>query len=213
MKSISIFLLLFIIKLSISNSSIDEYSIHQFINRIKNEGLFETILQIKKLYGQDLSIIFCEELNKNSYDNCKRLIKEYMPSFAPNNIIKSGYLIDSNTLIRNREFIIKPKYNWDKLKEILRGYFPPEKAELIAKNIITRVEKELGQRQKKEKEKELELEKELEKEKEFEKELEKEKEFEKELEKEKEFKIELEKEKEFKIELEKELDKERVQKH
>ena len=74
MKSISIFILLFIIKSSISNSSIDEYSINKFIYRIKKEGNFEIIKSIKKLYGQDFAIISCEELYRNTYGNCKKLI-------------------------------------------------------------------------------------------------------------------------------------------
>ena len=151
MKSISIFLLLFIIKSSISNESIDDYSMDRFINSLKNEGFYETILSIKKKFGQDLAIIICEELNNNSYGNCKRLVKEYMPSFPTIKIIKSDYIIYKKYNI-NGTLIKKTKYNWDKLKEILRRKFSPEEAEIIAERIIARVEQGQGQRQEQEKE-------------------------------------------------------------
>ena len=53
MKSITIFLILFIIKSSISKRDIEYYSINLFIDRLKNEGLFDTILSIKKQFGQE----------------------------------------------------------------------------------------------------------------------------------------------------------------
>ena len=198
MKSISIFILLFIIKSSISNSSIDELSISKFIYRIKKEGNFEIIKSIKKLYGQDFAIISCEELYRNTYGNCKKLITEYMPSLDYSkrkkngrigsilfhNIMKKNIANDHYKLIK----LLKPNDYWDKLREILSKKLSPEKAKLIADRIIKRVEQELGQRQRQEKEPEKEKEKEKEpekeKEKEKERELEKEKELEKKLEKE-----------------------------
>ncbi len=61
--------------------SIDAFSIGSFINILKHEDLFDIIKSSKEAYGQDFSIIFCEELNQNLCGNCKRLVKEYMPSF------------------------------------------------------------------------------------------------------------------------------------
>ena len=168
MKLISIFLLLFIIKSSISNISIDDYSKGKLINRLKSQDIFEIILLIKKFYDPNLSIISCEELNKDGYGICKRLIKEYMPSFAQKKIFKPSYSL------------LKPKDKWDKLKEILSTKFSPEETKLLADRIIKRVEQLQKQKQEQRKEKEKEEEKEKEKEKEQEKEEEREKEREKE---------------------------------
>ena len=150
MKSISIFILLFIIKSSISNISIDEYSIHKFINRIKKEGNFEIIKSIKKLYGQDFAIISCEELYRNTYGNCKKLITEYMPSLNYSKIKTKrpigSYLIhkimkknDANDYYKLFK-ILKPNDYWDKLREILSKTLSPEEAKLIADRIIKRAE-------------------------------------------------------------------------
>ena len=73
-----------------------------------------------------------------------------MPTFPTNKIIKSVFFIDKK-YNRNGKLIKKTKYNWDKLKEILRRKFTEEEAEIIAERIIARVEQELGQRQKQEK--------------------------------------------------------------
>ena len=168
MKLISIFLLLLIIKSSISNISIDDYSKDKLINRLKSQDLFEIILLIKKFYDPKLSIISCEELNKDGYGICKRLIKEYMPSFAQKKIFKPSYSL------------LKPKDKWDKLKEILSTKFSPEETKLLADRIIKRVEQLQKQKQEQRKEKEKEKEKEEEKEKEKEEEKEEEREKEKE---------------------------------
>ncbi len=70
MKLITRFLILFLIKSSIS-INLDDYSINKFKERLKENGFFEAFLLIKEVYGQDLSIITCEEINKNGYGNCK----------------------------------------------------------------------------------------------------------------------------------------------
>ena len=63
MKSITLFLILFITPFS-TMINLDDYSINTFIDRLKKEGLFDLIFQIKKAYGQDVAIISCEELNQ-----------------------------------------------------------------------------------------------------------------------------------------------------
>ena len=87
MKLTTIFLILFLIKSSIS-ISLEDYSIDRFKERLKENGLFETILLVKEYYGTDLSIISCEELNKSGYGNCKKLITEYMPNKFANHTNK-----------------------------------------------------------------------------------------------------------------------------
>ena len=47
MKSITLCLIVFITKLTVSKSSFDDFSIDQFITSLKVEGLFNIILSIK----------------------------------------------------------------------------------------------------------------------------------------------------------------------
>ena len=47
MKSIAIFLILFIIKSSISKDNIEAYSIEKFIARLQKDGLYEKINSLK----------------------------------------------------------------------------------------------------------------------------------------------------------------------
>ena len=153
MKSITIFLILFIIKSSISEVNIEDYSIEKFITWLKKEGLYQKIIFIKKIYGQDLSIISCEELIKKGYGNCKRLVKEYMPiSSLKNKIIKSTNIspkrneikksrINLNVLKNNK--YLNSEHKWDKLFEILSTILPPEEAKSTGDRIIKRAEREI----------------------------------------------------------------------
>ena len=119
MKSLILFLILFIIKSSVSESNIDNYSIDLFIKTLKDEQLFEIIQSIKYFYGQDVAIISCEELNKNHCGNCKRVVIEYMPDYT-------------KTLKSQSEITIL---------KILMKKFPKEKANLIRKKIIKEAKK------------------------------------------------------------------------
>ena len=83
MKLINHFLILFLIISITSENLIDYFSINLFINDLKRNGLFEIILSIKKVYGQDVAIISCEELNENRKGNCKRIVTEYMDPSKP----------------------------------------------------------------------------------------------------------------------------------
>ena len=166
MKLIAIFLILFLIKSSIS-ISLEDYSIDRFIERLKTNGLFETILLVKEFYGTDLSIISCEELNKNGYGNCKKLITEYMPNkftddtkktyMSPRRAMKSKKInikeVEEKRTkerenkeklkkieVKGEEKDLKPKHEWDKLLKILSTKFPQEEAKFYAEKIIKRVE-------------------------------------------------------------------------
>ena len=79
MGLITKFLIFFLIISIKTESELDSYSIEVFKEYVKNNGLFEIILSIKMIYGQDVAIISCEELNENCKGNCKRLVLEYMP--------------------------------------------------------------------------------------------------------------------------------------
>ena len=77
MKSIAIFLILSIITLTISKIDLDNYSINLFIIDMKRKGLFEIIKSINCIYGKDLAIMSCEELNKKYCGNCKTNYRLY----------------------------------------------------------------------------------------------------------------------------------------
>ena len=79
MGLITKFLIFFLIISIKTESELDSYSIEVFKEYVKNNGLFEIILSIKMIYGQDVAIISCEELNEKCKGNCKRLVLEYMP--------------------------------------------------------------------------------------------------------------------------------------
>ena len=104
MKLITYFMILFLIMSITSESLIDSFSIDHFLNVMKSNGLFEIILSIKKVYGQDVAIISCEELNKNYKGNCKKLVIEYMdlsetPKYPepPEQAMEDFYYFDQNT--------------------------------------------------------------------------------------------------------------------
>ena len=64
MKSLPLFLFLFIIKSSVSKINYDDYSINVFIDRLQKEGTFKIIKSIKEECGSDIAILSCEELNQ-----------------------------------------------------------------------------------------------------------------------------------------------------
>ena len=78
MKSLTLFLILFIIKSSVSQSKLKNYSVNTFISNLKSQGTFNIIKSVKFQCGDDVAIITCETINKNYSGNCKRLVIEYM---------------------------------------------------------------------------------------------------------------------------------------
>ena len=133
MKSIKLFLILFIIPLILSDE--DSFSIDPFIERLRNEGLLDIIILIKRSFGQDVAIISCEELNQNNSVNCKRLVLEYIPDYGDDEIISRGYLFESE---KPSPESIKSKIKGT-LKTILNKKFPIEESSLIADNIISKI--------------------------------------------------------------------------
>ena len=99
MKLITYFMILFLMISITSESLIDSFSIDQ--NDLKSNDLFEIILSIKEVYGQDVAIISCEELIENWVGNCKRLVTEYMDLFeipkSPESPIPETNPIELNT--------------------------------------------------------------------------------------------------------------------
>ena len=124
MKSIKLFLILFIVPLILSEE--DSYSINPFIERLRDEGLLDIIIAIKKIYGKDVAIIACEELNINNSGNCQRLVLEYIPDYE---IDTRGHLIPESLKSEIKETI----------KEILKNKFSFEESNLIADNIVSKI--------------------------------------------------------------------------
>ncbi len=104
--------------------------------------VFLKLLLIKEFYGSDISIISCEELSKNGYGNCEKLIMEYMPNYAQIRIIPYNGIINSSKIeINNKTKILEPNHNWKMLVKILSTKYPLKEAKLKAKKIIKRAEK------------------------------------------------------------------------
>ena len=143
MKLNILFLFLLLI-LSIKTESIlDPFCIDTFIDYLKGNGLFEIIESIKKIYGQDVAIISCEELIEKNKGNCKKLIIEYMiggkiPTHSritvPNLICIKGFYSSQ---------YIKQSYYHYVIKKILRKKFNESQTNLIFIKIIKRVCKKL----------------------------------------------------------------------
>ena len=82
MKSLTLFLILFMIESSVPKNALDNYSIDIFIIKLQNEGIFDLIVKIKELLGKDIAIITCEELNQNKCGKCKEVVIDYIPDVA-----------------------------------------------------------------------------------------------------------------------------------
>ena len=129
MKSINLFLILFIIPLILSDEKIlESFTINPFIEELKNEGLLDIIVSIKQYFGQDIAIISCEELNPNNSGNCKRLVLDYIP--------------DYRTLPPDFEELspesIKSEIK-EIIKKILNKKFTIEESSLITDNIVSKI--------------------------------------------------------------------------
>ena len=152
MKSIILFLILFITLLTISKSIMDDFSIEPFKDKMQEEGLFDIILSIKEFYGQDIAIISCEELNKNNSGNCRKLVIDYMPQLIPlipaqNTENQQNSQSLSSISIMKPSSKSQPKSDENKklklkniLIELLEEKLTLEQSELISDNILKEVE-------------------------------------------------------------------------
>ena len=142
MNSITLFIILFIVPLTISY--MDSFSINTFIDRLKSEGLFNIIDSIKKAYGQDVAIISCEELNKNSSGNCKKLVLDYIPNYD----IKTKRIINLSEQTQKTTFIKRSQENEEKIikshmkteiEQILKQNLSNKKSNLMSEKILSKV--------------------------------------------------------------------------
>ena len=132
MKSIKLFLILFIVPLILSDE--DSFSIDPFIERLRIEGRLDIIIFIKQSFGKDVAIISCEELNPNNSSNCKRLVLDYIPDF--------GEVIFTRNLSFDPKKLslvsIKAEIK-ETIKAFLNKKFPIEESSLKADNIVSKI--------------------------------------------------------------------------
>ena len=117
MKSLTLFLILFIIKSSLSQTYLNNYSINLFLDRMRRDGSFEIIQSIKAEFGDDVAIISCEEIENNHCGNCKKAVKNYMPPppQIPGHGPISGASIDNKVTLQK---ILSKKFDKIKTKSL-----------------------------------------------------------------------------------------------
>ena len=117
MKSLTLFLILFIIKSSVSQSNQDSYSIYPFLALLRENGIFEIIESIKVELGEDVAIITCEEIEINLCGNCKRAVHSYMRSAGPK---PNGGSISKSSKVKTvtLQKILNKKFNKIKAKSL-----------------------------------------------------------------------------------------------
>ena len=137
MKLFYLFLITITISLSLSKSSLDDYSIDQFIAYLKKMKIYELIVILKNSNGADAAINFCQCLTDTQKGNCAKVVRDYIenipfnpfnPNYTPNpgkeiskfiekNIVK-GYSStpEENIIIANCQKCL------DKFKEVFSKY-------------------------------------------------------------------------------------------
>ena len=90
MKSLTFFLILFIIKSSLSKTNLNKYSINIFIDNLKRKGEFEIIKSIKAECSSDVAIITCQVLNEGNCGQCQNVVIYYMPPYEPEVVISAA---------------------------------------------------------------------------------------------------------------------------
>jgi len=131
MKSITLFLILFVIKSSVLQTNQNKYTFNTFIDKLKKEGTFEIILSIKMQIGEDVAIITCQELNKGYEAYCKKIVQYYMPNFSAKSKMNSSGV---HELSKDKKVDIQ---------RILNKKFSKTRAKSINDNIIKKAQKSI----------------------------------------------------------------------
>ena len=89
MKLVNLFLIIILISMPFSkSSSLDDYSIDEFIKYLKKMGLYDLIVIVKAFNGSDVATIFCECITGTHKGNCRKLVRDYIKdSHTNHNII------------------------------------------------------------------------------------------------------------------------------
>ena len=152
MKLIIHCLILFLTISITSENLLNDFSIEPFKKYLKEKGLFQIIQSILNVYGQDIAIISCEELNVYRKGNCQRLITDYMtPSNQPD-LFKGKRVFDPirgtansphflSSTILSLLGIFKHSKKLPAIKNILRTRFNPWESKMIYNKIIKRFNK------------------------------------------------------------------------
>ena len=54
------------------------YSLHELLNLLQENGIYELLVEIKRYLGIDVSISFCKELYKSN--DCETIVRVYIPN-------------------------------------------------------------------------------------------------------------------------------------
>ena len=124
---------------------------------MEEEGILEVIKSIKKVYGQDVAIISCEELAGNLKGNCRKLVTEYIApsnpkppknyeeitinpdnsSYSPNSVGENNHKVTTE-LTKIIHFIKQSdEMNYKKLRERLKNI--KKNPNIIYSKILNRV--------------------------------------------------------------------------
>ena len=106
MKSLTFFLILFIIKSSVSKTNLNKYSINSFLDNLKKTGNFEIIKSIKEECTEDIAIITCQVLYESNCGFCEKAVIYYMPPYEP-----QAHLSDVHVLTNEEKVAIQKALN------------------------------------------------------------------------------------------------------
>ena len=129
MKLFYLFLITIAISLSLSKTSLDDYSIDEFIAYLKEMKMYDLIGMTKANFGADVAINFCECLTGTQKDNCRKVVRDYMEiipfnpfnpeytPFPPKEISEKNMVKGNSSTSEEIAFIAKYQKCLDKLKE------------------------------------------------------------------------------------------------
>ena len=113
MRVITILLLALLI--IANNGQFEKYLIYNFIDELKESGLYEIIALIKCLASPNVAIDFCKDCFNSPY--CEEVVRVYM------DICPSGHSYDN----------LEELLNNDEIKKILLKYLSPDEINRIIK--------------------------------------------------------------------------------
>ena len=137
MKLFYLFLITITISLSLSKSSLDDYSIDEFIAYLKKLKIFDSIVMTKAFFGADVAINFCECLTGTQKGNCAKVVRDYIenipfnpfnPNYTPNPGKEISKFIEKNMVKgysstpEENIIIVNCQKCLDKFKEVFSKY-------------------------------------------------------------------------------------------
>ena len=83
MKSPFAIIILSILIIGFNNS--ESYSINTFLNHLQETGLYDVLLEVKRVLSEDISISFCIELEHTNL--CGEVVKVYMQRYVVSRLL------------------------------------------------------------------------------------------------------------------------------